>query len=122
MITSRKAVSDYLDDSDATASNIARTLKQKKGFVEQTDRAWKVTEAFWDTCVGSAAGSRVHQAILGCFPEAPAQKAVEAIIHDLGELQKSKLLGFAGVSFQNMANIVKGWVESIKGARPPKLD
>ena len=121
-ITARKAVADSVDETEATALNISRAMKEKASFASSTDKMWRVTAAFWDSVVGTAASGRVHTSIVDCLPKVGAAKTCELVLADLQALQKSKFLSFAGVTFQKSTLVVAGWVESVKANRPPKLE
>ena len=77
MKASRQSANASLGVESCTGDNILPILERKRGWFSKLDKAWKVDEFFWSTCVGEGAGARWERSILSKIdlPEGKSEPA-----------------------------------------------
>ena len=118
----REAMHTSLSMEEATAPNIAQTLKQKMKFFRSIDNRSRIEISFWLGSIGDGAKERVQEAILACLPKESASVTLSDSIASLADLSKSKLLVFSGSSATCTWTLVNNIVKSIKTGSAPALD
>lgn len=95
-VCTRKALSEKLDESIATAENIQKAMKSSTSFVSSTDEGFRVEDGCRKSCIGEGALPRVQKAILNELPTSAAPKEYSVVVAGLKSVQESKVMTFSG--------------------------
>lgn len=105
---------------EASSSNISQALKDHINFLE-IDRAWRVEVAFWQGCIGDAASTRLHRAILGCLPMLQQLVSPQQAVTKL-DVAESKFWKVCGASLRSTFQTVAQFVKAIAANSPLAID
>ena len=111
-----------LDESEASAANITRTMTKKAKFLGPSDRGFCIDSEFWKSCIGEGSSRRIDEDTLACFTVKNVKATGPEALKELQKFKVSKLLTFAGPHMVKRVGNVVEWMEELEAGRSPKLE
>jgi hypothetical protein len=117
----REALADSLSPEEATAAAINDVVTAKRTWFMSIDNRCRVELAFWTSSIGDEARERVHACILSCLASNENDLTISQSSQKFEQMQKKKILIFAGMGMQSQFDTIHGFVKSLKAGLCPAV-
>ena len=118
----RETLAEHLSPEEASAGNIAETLKKQGPYLLTIDPKARVELSFWMCNIGESCRARVQSKMLDCMGTVQTPMPLTVSCDKLELLSKSRLLVFSGAGLQSLMHSVLTFVLNLKDGIPPKLE